>query len=364
MRIILDMRYRTRSGAATYIDSIVPGLVRLGRGHEFIVLREEEQSLPPGTECESITERHHSALGQALHDQLALPRLLRSLGADIYHPLKHLGTLFPPCHQITVGHSITRPYRGVFPVSRSEAIYWQFFGNKMFQRSTAVIAVSEFVRDFLIEVIDVPPERITVIHHGTDPRFRRLTAPGEASVSRGSPYLLTVGNIFPVKNFVTAVEVLGRLAPDAPDLRLKMAGSTRHPYCEVVRSRARDLGVLDRVDFLGFQSPEALVELMNGALVLLVPSLTEGFALTLLEALACGTPAVASARGAIPEVGGEAVCLVEDPDDIPAWTAATRDLVADASRRAVLSRQALERSTRFTWQASVEQTLGVYQSLA
>jgi glycosyltransferase involved in cell wall biosynthesis len=363
MRIALDIRYRTRSGAASYIDSIVPGLTRMRSGHQFVVLRGRGQEVPAGTDCDSVVIDNASAAGQAVFDQLRLPARLRSLGIDVYHPLKHLGTLYPPCRQVTTAHSITLPFRGEFPVSRSEGIYWKTMGTRMFRRSTAVIAVSEFVRDFLVEAIGVAADRISVVHHGIDPVFVR-TDHGTAHGRVESPYLLTVGNIFPVKNFVMAVRVLSGLVGEFPGLRLKMAGSTAHLHFQQIRAEARSLGVLDRIDFLGFCKAEQLVELMNQAELLLIPSLTEGFSLTLLEAMACGTAVVGSDRGAIPEVGADAIRLVADPMDGPGWIDAVGDLLRDPARLADLRERAHRRSGSFTWEQAVRRTMQVYDSLA
>jgi glycosyltransferase involved in cell wall biosynthesis len=236
-------------------------------------------------------------------------------------------------------------------------------GTRMLRRSTALIAVSEFVREFLIEMIHIDPQRIHVVPHGVDPKFHRLPAQlAEGPVESGD-YLLTVSNIFPVKNLVVAVKAFAAVAEEWPNLRLKMAGSTLHPYFQTVQAEAAAAGLSHRVDYLGFTPPAELVKLFNCAQLLLMPSLTEGCPVTLIEAMACGTPAIGSARGGIPEIGGDAIVLVEDPEDVPAWIDATRALLRDHEKRRQLRSAALQRATEFSWESAVRQTLGVYASL-
>jgi glycosyltransferase involved in cell wall biosynthesis len=362
---MLDIRHRgTLSGSVSYIYSIVPALLDVLDADQFVILRHDEQQLPSDwPACEDVVVRAQSGSRQALFDQITLPGLIRRSGIDIYHPLKYLGSMRPPCRQVTTLHAITEPYEGRFPTHHLENIYWRFMGRGILRASSHIIAVSEFIQRFLLVRIGIPAARITVIPHGVDTRFRRLPRAASEPGHADAPYLLTVGNIFPVKNFVMAVEVLQALAVDFPLLRLKMAGTTSHPYYQQVQTAAETAGVADRVDFLGYLAPEALVPLMNGASCLLMPSLTEGCPVTLLEAMACGTPVIGSRRGGIPEIGGDAIVQVDDPHDRAAWRAAARELLCDEEVRRRLSAAALQRAARFSWEKAAQDTLRVYEQM-
>jgi glycosyltransferase involved in cell wall biosynthesis len=367
VRILLDVRHRgTLSGSVSYIYNLVPHLLDARRGHEFVLLRYAHQELPRAWHCDSIAIGAQSAAGQAIQDQVSLPRLLQRARVDVYHPFKYLGSMFPSCAQVTTLHSITEPYNGQFPGSISESIYWRHLGRRIIRSSARIIAVSEFLRDFLLAKIGVPEDRITVIPHGIDPRFRRLADAGNSSSGERADgdYLLTVGNLFPVKNFVVAVHVLVALSEQYPTLRLKMAGATDHPYFNEIRAVAEASGVLGRIDFLGFRDATELVALMNHCRILLMPSLTEGCPVTLLEAMACGAPVIGSNRGGIPEIGGSAIVLVDDPHDVATWVARARDLMRDSECRQRLSAASLERAASYTWQRAATETIAVYDTLA
>jgi glycosyltransferase involved in cell wall biosynthesis len=379
VRVLLDVRHRTtRSGAVSYIDNLTPRLLRSESAHEFVLLRNEGQPFPGGLAHDSMELPLRSAVAQAVHDQVLLPRLLRRTGVDIYHPLKYLGTMFPTCAQVTTAHAITEDYHGAFPGSCSEVVYWRYMGRRILRASAAVIAVSGFIRDFLVERIGVDPGRITVVPNGIDPRFTRLPGSASAGTDPGgrtaagsgtvegpetAPYLLMVGNVFPVKNHRAAVDAFAGVAAEFPLLRLKLAGATHHPYCSDVRAAAERAGIADRVDFLGYVEPSSLVPLMNDAMILLMPSLTEGCPVTLLEAMACGTPVIASGRGGIPETARDAAFIVDDPFDSSGWMGALRDLLRSKDRRGRLSAAGQERARAFTWERTAASTLQVYDAL-
>jgi glycosyltransferase involved in cell wall biosynthesis len=365
VRILLDVRHRgTLSGSVSYIYNLVPHLLEARGGHEFVLLRYTHQDLPREWDCETVAIGAQSAAAQAIEDQLTLPRLLKRVGADVYHPFKYLGSMFPSCSQVTTLHAITEPFNGQFPGSFSESIYWRHLGRRIIRASARVIAVSGYLRDFLLAKIGVPEDLITVIPHGIDPRFQRLSEAAEAEAIANGDYLLTVGNLFPVKNFVVAVRVLVALSEEFPALRLKMAGATDHPHASEVRAVAEAAGVLGRIDFLGFRDPTELVPLMNRCRMLLMPSLTEGCPVTLLEAMACGAPVIGSNRGGIPEVGGSAIELVDDPHDVATWVARARHLMNDHAARQRLSAAALARAAGFTWERAARETIAVYDTLA
>ncbi len=363
MRIALDARYRTRSGGVSYILNIVPALMAQKSAHEFVLIRFAEQDLPFPKDWPALIVPKGSAAHQAIWDQVVLPRFLVKSGIELYHPLKLMGTAFPSCPQVTVAHAIAQPFEGIFPQSMSESLYWRFLGNKIFRKSAKIIAVSQFIRQFLIEKVGIRDDKIHVVHHGLDPTFRRLEPHSVADAAREAPFLLTVGNIFPVKNHLLAIKVFANLAAEFPSLRLKMAGSTSHEHFAVVAKAVADHNLQDRVDFLGFVKAPQLAEIMNRATLLLMPSLTEGFPLTMIESMACGMAIIGSARGGIPEAGGNAIRLMDDPMDSASWTSATRELLNTPALRETLSKAAIARAAGFSWPTAARETLRVYDSL-
>jgi glycosyltransferase involved in cell wall biosynthesis len=201
------------------------------------------------------------------------------------------------------------------------------------RRAAAVITDSSHVRDQIVELLGVAPSRVAVVPCGISQRFRPAQ-PDPAWLERRfgirGPYLLTMGATDPRKNVATARRIAG-----ARQLVVIGPGGTGH--------------VTD----------DELVALYSGADCFLFLSLDEGFGFPPLEAMACGCPVLASARGALPEVLGDAAVLVE-PDAGAAADALARILEDDAVR-ADLRRKGLERARTFSWEACARATAAVYE---
>ncbi len=366
MRIALDIRYHTASGASNYITNLLPHLVRLNTAYELVLIRFDDQLEHRNLNLESITCRRTGAIAHVIWDQLRLSRVLDRAAIDLYHPLKLLGAMFCRCKQLRVGHSITSAFRGSFPTSKKASLYWIVLGNRLYRRSTHVVAVSEFVRDFLVEGLSIPESRVTVVFNGKDERFRDIddpVQPPSLTLTVQQPFLLGVGNMFPVKNHLTTVRAFAKLATTFPDHALVFAGSTRHAYFDSVRQAVVDAGLADRVHFAGFVDTDALLYLYNRADLLLMPSLTEGCPITLLEAMACGLPVIGANRGGIPELGGNAIRLVDDPHDVDGWATAIQQILQDPSLHARLVDESKKRAAQFTWERAATETLAVYDAL-
>jgi glycosyltransferase involved in cell wall biosynthesis len=139
-------------------------------------------------------------------------------------------------------------------------------------------------------------------------------------------------------------------------------GDVFHTHIPELRAIVDRLGLAERVRFTGFVPDDDLAYLLTRAYALVMPSLMEGFGLPAVEAMACGTPVVASTAGALPEVVGDAGVLV-DPMDVDAIAGGMRSLLDDPPRRDLLAARSLERAALFTWDAAARSLLAVFDDL-
>ncbi|CAN5211103.1 glycosyltransferase family 1 protein [soil metagenome] len=232
-------------------------------------------------------------------------------------------------------------------------------------RASRVIVVSECSRRDLVTRLPRAAERAEVIANGVSAFFS--VAPGvdsTADLPAGvrMPYLLCVGNRKPHKNLVAAVETLARLAPEDPELRLVVAGRVFAGWDDVLKLAARK-GIADRIDSLPTPSDSELRALYANAEVLLFPSRYEGFGLPILEAMAAGSPVVASNRASIPDVAGGAAILL-DPGDHDGMAAAVRRVRGEPQTRRELVRRGRCRAAELTWSRAGRRTADLLYEVA
>jgi len=235
-------------------------------------------------------------------------------------------------------------------------------------RADRVIAVSQRTATDLIERLDVPAERIAVIHLGVDPSFAHAPtddAVVEACVRLGlaTPFVLAVGTIEPRKNYERLIAAFARIAREAAGPRMLVIAGRKGWLYEGVFAAAQRHGIAEQVRFLDYVTDGDLRALYRAATVLAMPSLYEGFGIPLLEAMASGTPIVCSTAGSLPEVAADAGLLVP-AEDTDALAEALLRVVREPALAAALAARGRERVKAFTWRAAAQAHLRVYHEAA
>jgi glycosyltransferase involved in cell wall biosynthesis len=303
-----------------------------------------------------LPQRHRGAYAEALGSDAFEVRARAGRDLDvIWHPAN--GTFFasPLPSVVTIHDAVPFRYPNPDP-KRSRHAQAPFLRSA--RTATRVIAVSFFGRGELHELLGIPIEKIEVIEHGVDPSF----APGDTDglpdgLSPGS-YLLFVGDPIgePRKNFPLLYEAYRRAWPAGDGPLLAVAGPRAPQLPNVIH--AGNLG-----DDLVAGRAESLRACYRGALALTLASYHETFGMPLLEAMACGTPVIASRAGSLPEIGGVGALYV-DPDDVDAWAGALRRIVADEQLRERLRDAGRKQVQRFSWDESTRRHVALFRAVA
>ena len=228
-----------------------------------------------------------------------------------------------------------------------------------------IIVASQSTASDVVELLDVEPERVRVVYHGVDERFRPVTDQGLLANAKrryglDSEFILTVATLEPRKNverLLRAYALLRESGVEPPPLVL--AGGAGWQTDAIFRT-VEELRLKDRVRFIGYVDGGDLPALYTLASVFVFISLYEGFGLPLLEAMACGTPSVASRASSLGEVAGDAALPV-DPLDVETIAAAMKEALENEPTRERLRQRGLARAAQFSWRRCAEETLAVYR---
>jgi alpha-1,3-rhamnosyl/mannosyltransferase len=246
----------------------------------------------------------------------------------------------------------------IFP-SRLNHRLWQAKTWLAKQQGRRAMTVSQASARELETVLGIPPDRIDVITEGPDPVFRRLddatrrAARAGIGVPEGAPLLVYVGGFNRHKNVLGLLRAMPAVVEAHPDVRLAVVGDTSGKGFwdnagELQAAVDAHPALKERVRFTGYLDDESLAGVLNGASALVFPSLAEGFGLPAVEAMACGAPVLASARGSLPEVVGEAG-LFFDPEDPADIAACLNRFLGDAGVRTRLAAAVGPQVAGFTW---------------
>ncbi len=334
-----DVLGRQRTGDETYALNLLRELGQLApeAGVRLLAVTRHPELVPAGVEPVALTVR-----SQELRMAWSLPRLLRRLDVNLCHT-QHALPLRPSCSTVVTVHDVSFARDSGFMGRKDRAVF-RLVVPRAVRGAARVLTVSERTKRDIVELYNVPPERIVVTPNGVDPSFTPVGSERRSDSGIQRSYALSVGAIQPRKNQVAALA-----AAAAAGLELIVVGPEKDAaLADELRAGGARLE--------GYVETERLVELYRGAACLVQSSRYEGFGLPVLEAMASGTPVVAFPDPALREVAGDAAIFVDE------------DGLADGIRRAVAERErlvvaGLERARAFTWRAAAERTLAVYREI-
>jgi alpha-1,3-rhamnosyl/mannosyltransferase len=288
----------------------------------------------------------------------------RMAGCRVYHEPNHIAMPWPGPVLTTI-HDLSALRHPEWHPADRVAWYRREF-NAGLARTSHFVAVSQFTRQEMVDLLGMPAERITVVPLAARRIFHPRPAEEVAAfLDRGGwprDYVLFVGTMEPRKNFERALAAYAALPSGLRErFGLVVVGCTGWGEQDAVGWAAR-LGVSRHVRFAGYIDDETLAWLYAGARVLLWPSLYEGFGLPVLECMASGTPVISSRTSAIPEVVGEAGVLV-DPLEQGQITETLRSVLEDDRLAADLAAKGLARSSLFSWSRCAAQHAQLYRQL-
>lgn len=385
MRIGIDAcTWSHRRGYGRFTRMLVGALLAECPENEYILVVDShtaaEGEFPEGARLEVVATRVQptqaaSAEGaRSLGDLWKMSRAVSRLRCEVFFfPTSYsFFPLFCRTPAVIVFHDAIAEQHPSLIFSHWRArFFWKVKSWLARARANRIVTVSHDARAQLAAIFGLREAGIAVISEGPDPVFRPLASipEKEALLARhrlpaGVPLVLYVGGISPHKNLDGLLRAMSKIRARSWHLVLvgDFAGDSFLGCYREVAALAESLELADRVTFTGFVSDAELVLLYNLATALVLPSLSEGFGLPVIEAMACGLPVAASRRNSLPEIIGEAGLLF-DPQSPPDMAEKISRLLDDEPLRNELRAKGLKRAENFSWQAGARTLAGIFQEV-
>ncbi|MCL6430672.1 MAG: glycosyltransferase family 4 protein [Anaerolineae bacterium] len=354
-----------RTGTENYSVQVIRGLVQAGRDHRFRLYLRSSPSPPHGLLPEGPQVHWRKVGPRRLWTHVGLSCEMLRNPPDVLFIPAHVVPIYHPRATVVTVHDIGYRY---YPQHHTlpSRLYLDLSTRLSCRVARRVIVDSESTARDLVREYRVAPGKITVVYPGVNPAMSRADRAAQEVVRRRygleRPFLLYLGTIQPRKNLSHLIEAFARLPRDLGNVDLALVGGTGWLVGEIFR-RVDELGLEDRVHFVGYVPDGDLPALLSAAECLVMPSLYEGFGLPVLEAMACGTAVVCSDASSLPEAAGEAA-LFFSPYDVQEMADAMVRVLTDAALRQTLVERGYAHVARFSWERASREVLDVLTEAA
>lgn len=367
MRIGIDARSLHYEGVGRYIRELIKHLARIDSHNEYIVYFLSEASLKE--DCIRQPNFHNAILPVSIYNLHKQPylyyRLLRD-NLDMFHATDHWIVPFAaPCPIVITVHDIlTKNVKK--RLSYKVRVYGDLITRIALVRSNRILTISDFTKQEIINLYPTAEKKISVVYNGVGHEFTRKSELETARIKKKyqltKRYLLYVGSLKAHKNIPKLIESFSQLPPKLKEKTdLVIVARLEQKFSKTIKLPSL-LGIEKHVKFIGYVPEDDLSGLYSGAVALIMPSFTEGFGLPVIEAMACGTPVIASRGGALTEVCGQAA-LHFNPESIDDMRNTIERALTDNNLKEKLSNMSIKRSGEFSWNVTAKNILEVYEEV-
>ncbi len=353
-------------GTETYARSLIQALAAEDDDNEYVVFVSREAAdldITPGPNfrrvvCPVVAMRRAERYAW---EQAALPVQLMRLKPDVLHSLGYVGPLLIRCPHIVTIHDVNfLGHKG-----RHSAVVrrtFRFFVERTARDAKRVITDSEFSGREIVRHMNVPREKIEVIHlAGRDIAEQQSNGAAGSAIAAGigRPYVVAFSSLSAHKNIPQLISAFARISRSVPHALVLIGHLPERSAAREALQSADD----DRIVFTGYLPDSEVDSLMRGASLFAFPSLYEGFGLPILDAQLAGVPVACSSAGSLPEIAGEGA-VVFDPHSVDDMADALLRCLTDNTLRDTLVASGMKNARLFSWERTARRTLDVYRAVA
>jgi glycosyltransferase involved in cell wall biosynthesis len=355
------------TGIGTYTNQLIQSLSNVDSDNNYLIFMPQCNSIE-NLKNNFKTSFVDSTSSNSFWDDVNVPNILNNTDIELYHvPQNGVGL----SENITCKKVIT--LHDIIPLRMPETVsdrYLRIFNNelpKILKNCDGIITVSNFSKDDIAKEFDFPSENIYVTPLAAQDIYRPLSkCQSKDFITKKygiqEDFILYVGGFSPRKNIIGLIEAYANLPNKLKEtFKLVITGKKGASY-EKYRNRAEELHVSNSVVFTDFIPIEDMPLFYNATEVLVYPSFYEGFGLPPIEAMACGTPVIASNVTSLPEVCYESALFI-DPNDIDALSYDIERVLSNSLLRLTMVKKSLTRSKNFSWNKTALDTISAYESI-
>lgn len=354
-------------GIGYYLYNLLTAIGRMDQCHEFCLFSGHPLNyIPSGNAIAPVPKI--GRIPNTCFSYFGFPQMARKTKCDLAFLPKEVtpfGLSIPSVITAYDLYSLKMPkeFKRQFP--RSSRVHYAFAKALHFKRAAKILAISQDTKNDLIDLCNVPEERIVVTPLGADAAFFERVDPSQTlqKFEITSPFFLNTSSYWwGRKNLVRLIQAFARVKRKLSLPHHLVVTGKPGPSLVDMQETIHKEGLADDVKLLSYVEKEELVALMQSAEALVFPSLHEGFGLPILEAMAAGCPVVTSNGSAMKEVAADGAVLV-DPLDVDSIAAGMETVATNASLRAQLVEKGAHRAKMYTWDRTAEITLEAFREL-
>lgn len=354
MRIGIDARMlgAPHAGIGRYVENLVK---ELGKSNDLKLVLFKD-NIP-----------HYS-----LAEQFLMPGIIKKAEVDLVHfPHFNVPVFYSGKYVVTIHDLIKHTSRGLETTTRTPWLYWlkylgyRFVFRQAVKRAAKILVPSQSVKEELVKVYNLPEEKIVVTYEGVGEKFQKLEIGNQESVKIldkygiRKPFVIYTGSVYPHKNIERLIQSIKLLNQLPITLVISCA---RNIFWERLRQKIQELGAEEFVNLVGFVPDEELAILYTQAEAFVFPTLSEGFGLPGLEAMACGCPVVCSDIAVLHEIYGEAAVYF-NPLNVEDIAEKIKNVIRDTEIRKMLIKKGFEQVKKYSWTKMAKETLKMYNDV-
>ncbi|KXH76926.1 MAG: hypothetical protein AYK18_16190 [Theionarchaea archaeon DG-70] len=366
MRVGIDIRMYNYTGVGEYIKGLLEGLAQIDDRNEYVLLSQSEDLNESAVENGKFTRLKIDLRPFSLAEPIGLALALRKIKPDVFHcphfivPALFAGPLLVTLHDLV-------PLRFPNLLSIRSRSYYHCMLKVAVRKARKIIAVSNCTKGDIMDFLHVSEDKIVVIHEGVRGIFRpvRDVSVIERVLSAHGiegKFIVYLGQWKPHKNVEGLIKAFhyAKARVQLPH-KLVICGRKNSRYYSIPQL-VRRLQIQNDVIFVGLISDHDLPILLSAADLLVYPSFYEGFGLPPLQAMACGTPVIASSASSIPEVIGDSG-LLHNPHNIQELSDSIIEILVNTEIRRNMIAKGLKRAKMFSWKEAAWKTLKLYEEV-